>query len=327
MSASRTRCAARAALLLLVLVAPHAAAAQPTASKSARDDWAHYGRDPGGARSSPLAQVTRENVGRLTVAWRFHTGEAGPDFATGRRVSFEATPLVVDGTMYVSTALGRVFALDAATGRERWRFNPGVPRAAKFGDFANRGLTYWVDSTAARSARCRARIFVPVIDARVVALDAHDGATCPGFGDGGMIDLRRGLRIAPTEFEDYELTSPPPVVAGVLVVGSAIADNGRTDMPSGEVRGFDARTGALRWTFHPVPTDSAEAARSGWRRPAGTGDARRTGGANAWSVIAADPERGLVFVPTSSPSPDYYGGARLVENRYANAVVALRAST
>jgi quinoprotein glucose dehydrogenase len=330
MSASRTRRAAHAALPLLLAALPaipRAAAAQLAATPSARDDWAHYGRDAGGARFSPLAQVTRENVGRLTVAWRFHTGEAGPDFATGRRVSFEATPLVIDGTMYVSTALGRVFALDATTGRERWRFNPGVPRAAKFGDFANRGLTYWVDSAAARSARCRARIFVPVIDARVVALDAHDGATCPGFGDGGMIDLRRGLRIAPTEFEDYELTSPPPVVAGVLVVGSAIADNGRTDMPSGEVRGFDARTGALRWTFHPVPTDSAEAARSGWRRPAGAGDARRTGGANAWSVIAADPARGLVFVPTSSPSPDYYGGARLGENRHANAVVALRATT
>jgi quinoprotein glucose dehydrogenase len=324
MSATPIRRAARAAPLLLLLLSPRAAAAQPT---PADGDWAHYGRDPGGARFSPLAQVTRANVGRLAVAWRFHTGESSPDFATGRRVSFEATPLVVDGTMYVSTALGRVFALDAATGRERWRFNPGAPRAAKFGDFANRGVTYWVDARAAIGARCRVRLFVPVIDARVVALDAGDGATCPGFGDGGMIDLRRGLRIAPQEFEDYELTSPPPVVDGVLVVGSAIADNGRTDMPSGEVRGFDARTGALRWTFHPVPTDSADAARQGWRRPAGAGDARRTGAANAWSVIAADPARGLVFVPTSSPSPDYYGGARLGENRYANAVVAIRART
>jgi quinoprotein glucose dehydrogenase len=329
MPASRTRRAAQAALLLPLLLpaAPHAVRAQPTASTRARDDWAHYGRDPGGARFSPLTQVTRENVGRLTVAWRFHTGEVAPDFDTGRRVSFEATPLVVDGTMYVATARGRVFALDAATGRERWRFNAGVPQAARFGDFANRGVTYWVDAGARPGTRCRTRLFVPVVDARVVALDTRDGATCPGFGDGGMVDLRRGLRIAPTEFEDYELTSPPPVVDGVLVVGSAIADNGRTDMPSGEVRGFDARTGALRWAFHPVPTDSAEALRQGWRRPAGAGDARRTGAANAWSVIAADPARGLVFVPTSSPSPDYYGGARLGANRYANAVVALRAST
>jgi len=289
-------------------------------------DWRSYGRDPGGARSSPLAQVTRENVGRLRVAWRFRTGEAAPRWATGsRRVSLEATPLVVDGTMYVVTPLGRVFALDAATGAERWRFNAGVPRAARFGDFASRGVSYWVDSAAAPGARCRARVVLASVDARLLAVDARDGASCPGFGDGGQVDLRQGLRIAPGEFEDYEQTSPPAIVGGVIVVGSAIADNGRTDMPSGEVRGFDARTGALRWTFDPVPQDSAEAARQGWRSP--SSDARRTGGANAWSVIAADPARGLVFVPTSSPSPDYHGGARLGANRHANAVVALRAST
>ncbi|MGZ8457929.1 MAG: pyrroloquinoline quinone-dependent dehydrogenase [Gemmatirosa sp.] len=298
------------------------------AQTSATDDWGSYGRDPGGARFSPLTQIARTNVDRLTVAWRFHTGETHPDFATAsRRVSLEATPLVIDGTMYVSTPLGRVFALDAATGRERWRFNPGVPRAARFGDFASRGVSYWVDAQAPAAARCRARVILPTVDARLIALDARDGATCPGFGDGGTIDLRRGLRIAPESFEDYELTSPPAIVDGTIVVGSAIADNGRTDMPSGEVRGFDARTGALRWTFHPVPVDSTEAQRAGWLRPAGAGDARRTGGANAWSVIAADPARGLVFVPTSSPSPDYYGGARLGDNRYANSVVALRART
>ncbi|WP_284349036.1 pyrroloquinoline quinone-dependent dehydrogenase [Roseisolibacter agri] len=291
-------------------------------------DWGSYGRDPGGARSSPLTQITRENVGRLQVAWRFHTGETRPEFATGsRRVSLEVTPLVVDGTMYVSTPLGRVFALDAATGRERWRYNPGVPRAATFGDFTSRGVSYWVDAQAPATARCRARVILATIDARLIAIDARDGASCPTFGDGGQVDLRQGLRIAPAEFEDYEQTSPPAIVDGVIVVGSAIADNGRTDMASGEVRGFDARTGALRWTFHPVPVDSAEAQTHGWRRPAGAGDARRTGGANAWSVIAADTARGLVFVPTGSPSPDYYGGARLGENRYANALVAIRART
>ncbi|MDF1505748.1 pyrroloquinoline quinone-dependent dehydrogenase [Roseisolibacter sp. H3M3-2] len=306
--------------ILLLLVPTMLSAQLPDA------DWRSYGRDPGGARSSPLRQVTRENVGRLRVAWRFRTGETAPQWATGaRRVSLEATPLVVDGTMYVSTPLGRVFALDAATGKERWRFNAGVPRAASFGDFANRGVSYWVDSAAAPGARCRARIILASVDARLLAVDARDGATCPGFGDGGQVDLRQGLRIAPGEFEDYEQTSPPAVVAGVIVVGSAIADNGRTDMPSGEVRGFDARTGALRWTFHPVPPDSAEARRQGWRAPGG--DATRTGGANAWSVIAADARRGLVFVPTGSPSPDYHGGARLGTNRHANALVALRART
>ncbi len=301
------------------------AASLPLAAQPPRADWPSYGGDPGGSRWSPLAQVTRENVARLAVAWRFSTGEAGPDFATRRRTSFEATPLVVDGVMYFSTPLGRVFALDAATGRERWRFNAGVARAANFGDFTNRGVSYWVDAAAPRGggARCRARVFLATIDARLVALDAADGATCPRFGDGGTVDLRRALRNAPGEHAEYEVTSPPAVVNGVLVVGSAVADNGRVDMASGEVRGYDARTGALRWTFDPVPQDPADPAYATWRGAS----AHRTGAANAWSVIAADPARDLVFVPTSSPSPDYYGGERLGENRYANSLVALRAST
>lgn len=301
-------------------------------------DWTSYGGDPGGTHWSPLAQITRDNVARLRVAWRFSTGEAGPAYATSRRTSFEATPLVVGGVMYVSTPLGRVFALDAATGRERWRFNPGVPRAAHFGDFTSRGVAYWADPAAAPNARCRARVVLATIDARLLTLDARDGTTCPGFGDGGMVDLRRGLRNPPGEFEEYEVTSPPALVNDVIVVGSAVADNGRTNMASGEVRGYDARTGALRWTFDPVPQDSADPAWSTWRAPAGAPDVhgadphgvdphRTTGAANAWSVIAADPARDLVFVPTSSPSPDYWGGLRLGDNRYANSVVALRAST
>ena len=306
-------------------VSGRAASAPPV---PATQDWPSYGGDAGGARFSPLAQITRENVKRLQVAWRFSTGEAGAAYATGRRTSFEATPLVVGGVMFVSTPLGRVFALDAATGRERWRFNPGVPRAAEFGDFTSRGVAYWVDSTAAPDARCRARVVLATIDARLIALDGRDGTTCPGFGDGGMVDLRRGLRNPPEKFEEYEVTSPPAVINGVLVVGSAVADNGRTNMASGEVRGFDARTGALRWTFDPVPQDTADPAWSTWRAPAGAPDPHRTtGAANAWSVIAADPARDLVFVPTSSPSPDYWGGVRLGDNRYANSVVALRAST
>jgi quinoprotein glucose dehydrogenase len=293
-----------------------------TLPRQARN-WPNYGGDRGGSRYSPLAGITRESVGRLAVAWRFSTGEASAAYATERRTSFEATPLVIDGTMYFITPLGRVFALDAATGKERWRYNGSVVRVAHFGDFTSRGVSYWVDPLAAPRTLCRARIAFATIDARLVELDAATGAPCQHFGDGGIVDLRVGLHTAPHGFEEYEVTSPPAVVSGALVVGSAIADNGRTDAASGEVRAYDARTGALRWTFDPVPRDSADPAFATWRGPS----AHRTGAANAWSVIVADTARELVFVPTSSPSPDYYGGERLGDNRYANSVVALRAAT
>lgn len=319
-------CSLVATTALLVGFRP--AAAQSTTQTSSQPtiapaDWPSYGRDRGGSRYSPLTQITRDNVSRLAVAWRFSTGEAGVTYATGRHTSFEATPLVVHGTMYVSTPLGRVFALDAATGRERWRYNASVVRAAKFGDFTNRGVSYWVDPSAARSAACHARIILATIDARLIALDATTGNPCQAFGDGGVVDLRVGLRTAPHEFEEYEVTSPPAIVGGVIVVGSAIADNGRTDAVSGEVRGYDARTGVLKWTFNPVPQDPRDPAYETWKGA----NAHRTGAANAWSVIAADTARGMVFVPTSSPSPDYYGGERLGDNRYASSVVALRAAT
>jgi quinoprotein glucose dehydrogenase len=306
------------ALLAVTLAMPLHAQTTP------RDqDWASYGGDPGGARHSPLAQITRENVARLAVAWRFSTGEAAPAYTTGRATSFEATPLVVGGTMFLSTPLGRVFALDAATGRERWRYNASVVRAAKFGDFTNRGVSYWIDRTATRDAPCRAQVILATIDARLITLDAATGAPCQRFGDGGIVDLRVGLRTAPYEFEEYEVTSPPAVIGDVLVVGSAIADNGRAGAVSGEVRAYDARTGALRWTFDPVPQDPRDPAYTTWSGP----NAHRTGASNAWSVIAADTARGLVFVPTSSPSPDYYGGERLGDNRHASSIVALRAAT
>ncbi len=310
----------------LLTCAAAVALAQPSVVRgtaASGRDWPSYGGDPGGARYSSLAQISRDNVAKLEVAWKFSTGEAGPDYTTGRRTSFEATPLVIDGTLYLSTALGRVFALDAETGAERWRFSAGVPHVAKFGDFANRGVSYWSDPRAARGARCGKRILLTTVDARLIALDARDGGTCAGFGEGGTVDLRRRLRNAPSEFEEYEVTSPPAIVGGVIVVGSAVADNNRTDAASGEVRGYDVRTGALRWTFDPVPQSADDPAFASWK---GT-NAHRTGAANAWSVIAADTARGMVFVPTSSPSPDYYGGERLGDNRYANSVVALRAAT
>ncbi|HWA41098.1 MAG TPA: PQQ-binding-like beta-propeller repeat protein, partial [Gemmatimonadales bacterium] len=284
------------ACVLLCLSAAGTAAAQG-------NDWPAYGRDPGGERHSPLTQIDTANVGRLTVAWRFSTGEAAPDRAAANRTSFEATPLVVDGVMFVSTPLGRVFALDAATGEERWRFDARVDRRIEYGDHTNRGVSYWADGQAAAGAPCARRVILGTIDARLIALDAATGRPCAAFGRGGTVRIASPRRIGEGEPGEYELTSPPAVVGDVLVVGSAVADNRSTRQPSGEVRGFDARTGRRLWSWDPIPQDPRDPAYASWDGA----EAHRTGAANAWSIIAADTARGLVFVPTSSPSPDYYG--------------------
>ena len=289
-------------------------------------EWRAYGRDALGSRWSPLAEITRENVSRLEPAWTYHTGETAPEFAGRRRQrSLEVTPLVADGRMFISTPLGRVMALDPETGRELWKFDPKVDRAVTFGDFTSRGVSYWVDSRRPTQSggECVRRVIVATIDGRLIALDADRGTPCPSFGVRGTVDLRASLRNKPEESAEYEVTSPPAIINDIIVVGSAVADNSRTDAASGEVRAFDARTGALRWTWDPIPQDSADAAWRTWVGPR----AHATGAANAWSVIAADPARDLVFVPTGSASPDYFGGERLGDNRYANSIVALRAST
>jgi quinoprotein glucose dehydrogenase len=286
-------------------------------------DWPSYGRTPYGDRHSPLRQIDTGNVSKLEIAWRFHTGEGTPDFKTRSPTALEVTPLVFRGTMYLSTPLGRVFALDPVTGTQRWVYDPQIDRTTQFGDFANRGVALWLDSAASNGSRCSLRVFVATIDTRLIALDAATGSPCTDFGVSGAVNLRDGLRNAPGFASEYEETSPPTVVDGVVVVGSAVADNNRIDAASGEVRGYDARTGALRWTFDPVPQSSADSASATWIGP----NAHRTGAANAWTVFAADPVRKMVVIATGSPSVDYFGGERKGRNEYANSVVAIQAAT
>jgi quinoprotein glucose dehydrogenase len=214
-------------------------------------------------------------------------------------------------------------AIDPATGVERWVFDAKIDRTIEYGDFTNRGVATWLDASATPGAVCRRRIIVPIIDGRLIALDASDGKRCASFGTNGEVELKSALRLAPFEPPAFEITSPPVVIGDVLITGSAISDNSTTVPASGEVRAFDVRTGAPRWTWDPIPQDSTDPAFATWRN----GSARRTGAANVWSVMAADSARGLVYVPTSSPAPDYFGGERLGDNRYANSIVALRAST
>ena len=306
--------------MLTLLLIVSASAQTPTPGGG---DWPVYGRDAGGTRFSPLAQITPANVTQLQVAWTYHTGILDMSGMSHRPPALEVTPLVVDGVMYLSTPLGRVVALDPATGVERWRYDAGVDPHRGYGDFASRGVAYWRDTHAAAGATCARRIFATTIDARLVALDAGTGRPCAGFAKNGALDLRVGLRVPPVEFQAYEVTSPPVVVSGLVITGSAVADNSGPAPASGEVRAFDARTGAHKWTFDPVPQDSSDPAYLTW----GNGSASRTGAANVWSIMVADSARDLVFLPTSSPAPDYYGGLRPGKNRDANSIVALRAST
>jgi quinoprotein glucose dehydrogenase len=278
-------------------------------------DWPSYGRDPGGERFSPLDVINRGNVASLRVAWTFRTGDAYEP-KDGRPTAFEATPLYVDGTLYLSTPVGRVIALDPVNGRQRWAFDARVPRERGYGDFASRGVSMWQRGS-------ERRIFVATIDARLIAINPATGSRITSFGTQGTVDLRQGLRIPPTGFADYQVTSPPAVIGDTVIVGSAIADGTSKIHPSGEVRGFDAITGQLKWTWDPVPQDPAAVGGNSWQnRSAG-----RAGGANAWSVIATDPGRNLVFVPTSSPNHDYFGGERLGDNLFSDSIVALRGDT
>jgi quinoprotein glucose dehydrogenase len=294
-----------------------------TALQAQEVGWIANGRDVEGTRYLPASEITRENVSRLEVAWTYRTSEMEARFATTKPSAFEASPLVVEGTMYVGTPLGRVIALDPATGRERWVFDPKIARDVPYSDFASRGVSTWLDEGAATSAACRRRIFVATAQSGLFALDARDGQPCRDFGGGGMVDLKSGLRIPPFEPQAYSITSPPLVVNGIVITGSSIGDNSRADTASGEVRGYDARTGRLKWTWDPIPQKADDPAYGEWRGAM----AQKSGAGNAWSVLVADPDRDLVFVPTGSAAPDHYGGLRLGDNRYANSIVALRAST
>src|SRR6266487_942490 len=295
----------------------------PVALPGQAVDWSANGRDVQGTRYSPAAEITRKNVSRLVVAWTYRTGETDARFKTAKPTAFEATPLVVDETMYLGTPLGRVIALDPATGRERWVFDPKIERAVRYGDFASRGVSTWLDESAPAGAVCRRRIFVATAQSQLFALDARDGRPCAGFGPNGMVDLKAGLRIPPFEPGAYSMTSPPVVVNGLVITGSSIADNSRPNPASGEVRAYDARTGATKWIWDPIPQDPKDPAFREWRGAM----AQQSGAANAWSVLAADAGRDLVFIPTGSAAPDYYGVLRLGDNRYANSIVALRASS
>jgi quinoprotein glucose dehydrogenase len=274
--------------------------------------WPTYGGDPGGTRYSPSAQIDPSNVTRLKVAWVYHTGALNPPSELNRYAAFEATPVLFDGTLYLSTPFDQIAALDPATGKERWNYDPHLDRSAIHYLLTSRGVATWQESRrSGPRAPCLKRVFLGTLDARLIAVDAETGNPCAQFGVGGAVDLSKGVEFR--SVTEYMVTSPPTVLGDVVVIGSSIGDNQAVDEELGVVRGFDARSGKLLWSWDPIP----------WARKQNP----RTGAGNAWSVISADVKRGLIFVPTGSASPDFYGGLRRGDNAYANSVAALEAAT
>lgn len=296
--------------------------------------WSHYGRDPGGTRFSPLTQITPENVDALEVAWVYHTGDLShgtPEIPS--RSSFQATPILLGETLYFSTPFSRVVAVDAESGVERWTFDPKIDLSLHYSEsLVSRGVAAWEAPDASeRGAPCGRRILFGTLDARLLALDAEDGRPCRGFGDGGQVDLNPGIGgEMGVEPGQYEVTSPPVVVDDVVVVGSGIGDNRRAAQERGTVRGYDVRTGEPLWAWDPFPRGPEDEGWEAWpeaRDEAGRVVTGSTGSGNAWAPLSADPARGLVFLPTGSASPDFYGGLRPGSDVRANSVVALRAAT
>ncbi|MFL6624404.1 MAG: pyrroloquinoline quinone-dependent dehydrogenase [Sulfurifustis sp.] len=286
--------------------------------------WPTYGGDPGGSRYSPLAQITPANVKQLKVAWTFRTGDLGHDFVGGKALTFEATPILYDGALYFTTMETNVVAIDAASGKLRWRYDTHTRRDLRFASPASRGVSLWVDTAAPSAKACRARIFAPTLDARLLALDAATGKLCEDFGNRGQIDLSKDVRAENSPgWQQYSVTSPPAILGDKVIVGSAIGDNRAVQLELGIVRAFDARSGRLLWSWDPIPRNRSNPVYREWS----DAGAKLTGAANAWAPLSVDARRKLVFVPTGSASPDYFGGERPGPNRWADSVVALNGDT
>jgi len=288
-------------------------------SIQAENQWPVVGGSNGGQRYADLDQITPDNVNELEVAWTHHSGDFSAGAATHGPTAFQATPIMVDDTLYYCTPFNNIIALDPITGTQKWRFDSNTNLLGVYTPVC-RGVAYWSDSEG--SGACAERIIMGTVDARLVAVDANTGEACAAFGDNGIVNLLNNL--GDVRLAEYYVTSTPLVSHDLIITGAFVQDGQRVDSPPGVIRAFDARTGALRWAFDPVPPGvapvSAEAAN------AGENFTRRT--PNAWGLLSANEELGLVYVPTGGSQPDHYGGLeRGNMDHYGTSVVALNINT
>jgi quinoprotein glucose dehydrogenase len=294
----------------------HAKAA-PTAQRGAvpetsstRADWPTYGGNYAAQRYSALTQIDRGNVTRLKRAWVYRTGDLPKE-----RWGAETTPLAVGGWLYLCSARNVMIALDARTGTERWRYDPHVRDEWIPYTAACRGVVYY---EAPDAAVCPARVIEGTLDGRLIAVDAKSGTPCADFGDGGQVDIKRGMGAVYPGM--VSITSPPAVVRGTLVTGHQVLDGQKRDAPSGVIQAFDAVTGELRWAW-----DMARPERTGAPPP---GETYSRGTPNSWSIATADEALGLVYLPMGNSAVDYLSSSRsAAENAYSASIVALDAMT
>lgn len=283
------------------------------ASMLSGQEWQVTGGDAGGTKYAGLKEINRSNVKQLRVAWIFHTSDVSDGSHWPTRSAFEATPILADGVLYVTTPFSRVIALDPDTGRELWSFDPRLDRDESANLFINRGAAYWTNGHSRR-------IFLGTLDGRLFSLDAKTGRPDDSFGDAGWVDLRSGVADKYPRVR-MGMTSPPVVFGNLVICGSLVPD-GEPRGPLGDVRAYDARTGKLAWTFHTV-AQSGEFGNETWA----PGTWKGRGGVNAWAPLSVDLQRGIVFLPLTSPSTDFYGGDRKGAGLFGDALVALDART
>lgn len=251
-------------------------------------------------------------MAQLHVAWTYRTGALGQNEELDKKAAFEATPILIDEKLFLSTPYDHVIALNAVSGAKLWEFDPKLELPYGSSEVTSRGVSAWRDPLAKTGKACALRIFIGTLDARLIALDGETGKPCADFGDEGEIDLANEVKLR--DPGDYQETSAPAIFGDLVIAGSSEGDNRAVTLERGIVRAFDARTGTLRWTWDPIA-------------PWAYQTTPRTGAGNAWSTISVDAQRDLVFIPTGSASPDYYGGFRKGDDKWADSVVALQAST